>query len=38
MKLGFSYNRDHDLLTHSKCFRNLRGSFDKIKKETSLGT
>jgi hypothetical protein len=37
MKWGFSNNRDHDLCTQPKRFKDLRGSFDKIEKATSSG-
>lgn len=37
MKSEFSNKWAHDLCTHPNRLRDFRGSFDKIKKATSLG-
>jgi len=37
IKLGFSNKRDHDLHAQVKRLRDLRGSLEKIMKETSSG-
>jgi len=37
VKCWFSNKRDHDLQTHSKCLKDLRGNFDRMENEISSG-